>query len=122
VVVLLAFQSGCSDCNSSETVAQVLRESYEACSPGDACMVVHLGELTQGDWGSSCIPAFQCAAAFRVGSDLEVFRRLAEQIITERNCEVCYSASCAGPEQPPNPRCVPDPTAPGKHHCVADGL
>ena len=88
--------AGRESCPAITSEASSLRAEFERCSGADTCAVVDLYALAGG---SSCLAAFQCSTAFRVGADLGDFSKRARDLAQryENNCSSCAMAGCAPP-------------------------
>ena len=94
-LLLASAVTACNQCELLEDDAADLVRRYEACADGDSCQVVNLYDMAGPN---NCLGAFQCAAALRVGSDLEAFRDEAQSLTHEyRGCGKCVAAGCADP-------------------------
>lgn len=88
--------AGRESCPAITSEASSLRAEFERCSGADTCAVVDLYALAGG---SSCLAAFQCSTAFRVGADLGDFSKRARDLAEryQDNCPSCAMAGCAPP-------------------------
>lgn len=85
--------AGRESCPAITSEASGLRAEFERCAGADTCAVVDLYALAGG---SSCLAAFQCTTAFRVGADLGDFSKRARDLAHryENNCSSCAKADC----------------------------
>jgi len=97
-VVAVLGTTGCGpDCDDLKKEAKELKDTYAACSSGDACVVVDMYSLAGAN---NCLAAFQCSAALREGSDLDAFGSRARAIASDfEDCSECTMAGCVDPSQ-----------------------